>query len=1068
MQRLFQLGRDAFCWRGAVLLSFAVLASGCRDADERPGLTAGSRGDWVRPGPGDACATPNEGCECAAEGDVVDCGQLRETYDEYVTCSRGSRSCVEGRWGACVGDRVVQTPVATESGSGLMNLGSSAACPPGYDPCDPFCHQVVDSPAGLDAGTGFSTDPTQLTLSKTVQAGCGSLSIAASSTTATVTQIAPIALAGGAITLTAALTPSTCLSAPFATTWTIDRFDVARVTGTNNTDGSFSVVSPYATTVTVTAYAAGLSATRTIRVKVNALETPATNTVAAPNLAASGTQLSAFGSWSAPNAGSTASTASWLYPYAKTYFPLGLLAPVAQYLYSGAGTAGAVKVSLRYPANSSIAASDFNYSIVVKENNVVSQSAGVTATGNDPQVVIPQVAWQAFEQTARGNDASLHVQRYRGSAGPLEIEKALSIHLVNGQLKGTVFYNSYSSPQGGDTGAVLSIAPGASAPTLAVQPSGRCTVCHSLNLDGTRLIANGRRPSGGVTFNNSQRFDLGTSAPSPTVLNNYDAPSTSDVENISGDRFTFGAPWLDGTLYVTHGGRASYGGDANWRAPPDYSRLYNVANPTTALSVTGFSNVSAVTPRFSIDGKKLAFGFWGGTALAQAPSGTLAADATGKTLVVADFGCSTANCTPASTGFRVSNARNVTPGLAEKVGWPWFTPDGTAVLYQRQYKSAKLLLSWSPSDINTVAGALAEIWMSDVPANKTTAATPTRLNALNGLNADGTSYLPQAARTFSPPIAYHADNATFTINQADSCARTAVVTGVSNYRLNYLPAVAPTAAGDYHWVVFTSRRMYGNVAFDDPWDAEPGYTCNSRTPPTKKLWVAAVNKQFTPGTDPSHPAFYLPGQELEAGNSNGYWVSSQCAPVGAVCATNDDCCGGTGSAPTERCDAVSKTCKSATSCVASGGGCDSSDDCCTGLVCDGSSTCKSPSFFGRQTFQREYVASCPSGESPVWRHFEWQASIASGTSIDVAVQTRAGLANSYTPASPLALTSIVRSTSGTTFEHAAQTVDQALRGVQQSSLGYLLVTLTFNPNTAGTLAPALSNWRQTYDCIDSE
>jgi hypothetical protein len=44
--------------------------------------------------------------------------------------------------------------------------------------------------------------------------------------------------------------------------------------------------------------------------------------------------------------------------------------------------------------------------------------------------------------------------------------------------------------------------------------------------------------------------------------------------------------------------------------------------------------------------------------------------------------------------------------------------------------------------------------------------------------------------------------------------------------------------------------------------------------------------------DPSHPAFYLPGQEIHAGNSRGYWSVDPCRPDGSTCDTGDECCGG--------------------------------------------------------------------------------------------------------------------------------------------------------------------------------
>jgi len=44
--------------------------------------------------------------------------------------------------------------------------------------------------------------------------------------------------------------------------------------------------------------------------------------------------------------------------------------------------------------------------------------------------------------------------------------------------------------------------------------------------------------------------------------------------------------------------------------------------------------------------------------------------------------------------------------------------------------------------------------------------------------------------------------------------------------------------------------------------------------------VAAIDINPTPGTDPSHPAFYLPGQELNAGNLRGFWVVDPCKQNG--------------------------------------------------------------------------------------------------------------------------------------------------------------------------------------------
>jgi hypothetical protein len=114
--------------------------------------------------------------------------------------------------------------------------------------------------------------------------------------------------------------------------------------------------------------------------------------------------------------------------------------------------------------------------------------------------------------------------------------------------------------------------------------------------------------------------------------------------------------------------------------------------------------------------------------------------------------------------------------------------------------------------------------------------------------------------------------------------------------LNYEPTVNPIASGGYAWVVFTSRRMYGNQATQDPWLSDPrNYDATTKIT-TKKLWVAAIDLNpdeiAGPASDRSHPAFYLPAQELHAGNSRGFWTVDPCHQDGADCQTGDECCGG--------------------------------------------------------------------------------------------------------------------------------------------------------------------------------
>jgi hypothetical protein len=177
-----------------------------------------------------------------------------------------------------------------------------------------------------------------------------------------------------------------------------------------------------------------------------------------------------------------------------------------------------------------------------------------------------------------------------------------------------------------------------------------------------------------------------------------------------------------------------------------------------------------------------------------------------------------------------SNLRDIANDPARTVAWPAFTPDGNWVIYH----------SGTNTEFETDSGAAGDLHITDLATK-----TMHRLDAADGY-ANGMSYLPQ--------------------NDPD---------------LNFAPTVLPEAVGGYFWVVFTSHRSYGNMLATRDHDDEYG-----------KLWVAAIDLSPTAGQDPSHPAFYLDGQELAADNLRGFWVLSPCRQNGTDCRTGDECCDG--------------------------------------------------------------------------------------------------------------------------------------------------------------------------------
>jgi hypothetical protein len=197
-------------------------------------------------------------------------------------------------------------------------------------------------------------------------------------------------------------------------------------------------------------------------------------------------------------------------------------------------------------------------------------------------------------------------------------------------------------------------------------------------------------------------------------------------------------------------------------------------------------------------------------------------------------------------------------GWTEQAGWPVFLPDGKGILFHAgdTFDTVK----WTAKDSQTPTyGNLR--FVDTGSSNKTS-----MLGALNGLNPDGSMYLPYGA--------------------------------AEDGDMNYEPTVLPIAIGGYYWVMFTSRRSYGNTIAvggtvaggESKWGSPES---NDDTPsPRKKIWISAFDLDYAGKDDPSHPAFYLDGQELSSGNMRAYAALEPCRPEGATCQSGAECCDG--------------------------------------------------------------------------------------------------------------------------------------------------------------------------------
>ncbi|HEX4462399.1 MAG TPA: hypothetical protein VIA18_30690 [Polyangia bacterium] len=570
---------------------------------------------------------------------------------------------------------------------------------------------------------------------------------------------------------------------------------------------------------------------------------------------------------------------AFLYPYANTVFPRGLLAPLVMWTWT-TGDADAIQMTLKDTSGNFSWTGQFGRPAVLASTG-----------GKFIRMPIPQDVWEQATNTAGGAD-KLTLTLTVASGGVAHGPIAQTWTIAPGRVSGIIYYNSYGTNlvqnSGSDKsvgnglefgGAVLSIHVGDTAPKLVAGTTSTnntgCRVCHSVSADGSRLIV-----QHGDSYGTSSAYDL--SATMAPVEHNPLPIST-----------TFPGMYPDGS-----------------QALSSTTQLLPLPNDSPALTATGLTvyggNLGA--PAFSPDKTMIAFNPMGGTGVS---------DPTQK-LVVMNFSATTNAFTNPITIVDDSATNNA----SIRPGWPAFLPDSKSVVFHHQsaYDSGD---GNGSGQLYTRKGCKAQIaW-----TNLTDSSHVTALNQLNGMDSTGTSYLPKL--TTASTVTCTGDGTTVsTINPLHD----------DDVDLNYEPTVAPVASGGYAWVVFTSRRMYGNEATIPPFCSDPRGVdlINNVTP--KKLWVAAVDLNAAPGTDASHPAFYLPAQELLAGNSRGFWVLDPCRADGSSCASGDQCCNGycepngTGGAlvcsdtpPNSQCSQLSDKCTTAADC------CDKTNLCINGF-----------------------------------------------------------------------------------------------------------------------------------------
>lgn len=594
--------------------------------------------------------------------------------------------------------------------------------------------------------------------------------------------------------------------------WTADQAAIGIIGGGS---GLFTANGTTGGVVNVTAQVGTQTATTTLTVKVALTDINGVSSADQAALAAGGplTNDAAF---------------RWLYPYDKTVFPRGLRAPLLQF----GGTAPDV--------------------VLVHTESQYMTYDGFFGASNPGRVTLDETRWKAITQSAGGADkVTIKLTKKSGTVVTGPVNETWTVAAAN--LKGTVYYNTYNTPQAGGSGALLKVRPGSTQDAEVFM--GGCTVCHSVSANGNVITTGVGWTSPDPTT--SGTFTVGSNGDVPRAPDGSGVPTYSEAKG----RFAFGGLTPDGKYVMTH---ANQPGGVRGLTPASGAQagLYDSATGKP-VTTQGFVHPNAQMPSFSPDGKRLVFN-----------NRDAAANVSGKVLTVYDFDQATLAFTNPADVWTDDNL----------VAWPTFLPDSKSVVFHVGNDFGTQSQT-SPTDI-----ALVDV------ATKTKMALPA-LNGFDGTDAAfATTYLPYGE--------------------------------TAEGHLNYEPTVLPVAAGGYYWVIFTSRRCYGNV-FDSNQNAWGGPGGGTELSPRKKLWVAAIDLNATPGQDRSHPAFYLPGQETNTGNMRGFWALDACHNDGASCESGDECCNGYCRQVTEADGAAAYTCTSTPAgCSQEFEKCSSDGECC--------------------------------------------------------------------------------------------------------------------------------------------
>ena len=482
----------------------------------------------------------------------------------------------------------------------------------------------------------------------------------------------------------------------------------------------------------------------------------------------------------------------WAYPYDKTVFPRGLLAP--EMMWNGGGA-------------------DDSYYIHISGDFIDVEI--FTKAAPPSRFSLDDATWKAISESGTGGPVSVHVHRLVPGQQTATVVANHTWTMAKGSLRGTVYYWANS------IGRVVRIKPGATAPDdflAAAGVTGNCTTCHTVSANGETLVMGGDDPT--------STFAL---IPNTPVIG---------IESVGKAVRNWAMPAVSPNgKYVVENNAESIPG------PPGGADGMFDSQTGAKINGTGLDGLFLGMPAFGPAGKHLAYVSRDGSHdLSVFKYDAVANTVSGNQALVG------AGSDPNLNAIAFPSVSPTVPG--GEYG------ESTWIVYHRGVYPSSLDTRNGPGDLYL--------------ANADNPGVETRLAQANG---DG---YPFAA-------------------------------GERDLHYNYEPTFAPVISGGYAWVVFTSRRTYGN-------------RLTGGKEQVKQLWVAAIDQVPKSGEDPSHPAFWVPGQDMNTLNMRGFWAMDPCKQQGDSRSTDAECCDG------QKCE--DGLCGGEKQCVNEGGLCEIDADCC--------------------------------------------------------------------------------------------------------------------------------------------